>query len=33
LQTAIQERLSQYATADVQTDKAALAELRARASG
>ncbi|DBA97673.1 TPA: hypothetical protein ACH3X3_012565 [Trebouxia sp. C0006] len=33
LQTAIQERLSLYATADVQTDTAALAKLRARANG
>ncbi len=33
LQTAIQERLSRYATADVQTDTAALTKLRARANG
>lgn len=33
LQTTIQERLLQYATADVQTDTAALARLRAHASG
>ncbi|DBA79471.1 TPA: hypothetical protein ACH3X2_007743 [Trebouxia sp. C0005] len=33
LQQAVQERLSQYATADVQTDSAALANLRPRANG
>ncbi|DBA84491.1 TPA: hypothetical protein ACH3X1_006110 [Trebouxia sp. C0004] len=33
LQKAIQERLSQYSTADVQTDTAALAKLRAQANG
>lgn len=33
LQTALQERLSQYATADIQTDTAALARLRAPANG
>jgi len=33
LQAAIQARLSQYATADVQTDAAALARLKAHANG
>ena len=33
LQAAIQERLSQYASVDVQTDEAALARLRAHADG
>jgi len=33
LQAAIQERLSRYATGDIQTDTAALARLRAHANG